>query len=190
MDSIVQPRCTRQPAEMNNMDLHESSSDGSAMGFSCSKTSSPPLVSAHSTSLLQRRTHRPRTDFISSTNAAPGSCSSACTPCPLLNPAPSYSLPHAATPVCSYRPSGSEPGRLSPAPASTFVEVADDYFFLLMISLVNRNIFYLDVYIFSLQGDVPGQLKPPGAVIDSVTSHSPGVFSGTFSGKFLLRCGL
>ncbi|XP_038126080.1 midnolin-B-like isoform X1 [Cyprinodon tularosa] len=153
MDSIVQPRCTRQPAEMNNVDLHESSSDGSSMGFSCSKTSSPPLVSAHSTSLLQRSTHRPRTDFISSTNAAPGSCSSACTPCPLLNPTPSHSLPHAATPVCSSRPSGSEPGRLSPAPASTFVE-----------------------------GDVPGQLKSPGAVIDSVTSHSPGVFSGTFSG--------
>ncbi|XP_020489741.1 midnolin [Labrus bergylta] len=64
----------------------------------------------------------------------------------------------AATPVCSPAPTGSDPGPPSPAPASTFNEGnTQDH-------------------------ATPELCKQPGAVIESFVSHSPGVFSGTFSG--------
>ncbi|XP_041660096.1 midnolin-like [Cheilinus undulatus] len=64
----------------------------------------------------------------------------------------------AATPVCSTAPSSSMPAPLSPPPASTFNEC-------------------------NIQATFPTEpSKQPGAVIESFVSHSPGVFSGTFSG--------
>lgn len=85
-------------------------------------------------------------------------------PHPLSNPPLPSSCPHpssprqATTPVCWSGPSGFSPGPPSPAPAATFTE-----------SKVN--------------GSSPAELsKQPGAVIESLVSHSPGVFSGTFSG--------
>uniref|UniRef100_A0A096LWV5 Midnolin-like n=1 Tax=Poecilia formosa TaxID=48698 RepID=A0A096LWV5_POEFO len=81
-------------------------------------------------------------------------------------------LPPAATPICSSRPTSSEPG-----PTSAFIEVSDGTCFPLAMVVVNRK------QAKSTQGDVPAhKSQPPGAVIDSVVSHSPGVFSGTFSG--------
>ncbi|XP_047225465.1 midnolin-A-like isoform X1 [Girardinichthys multiradiatus] len=154
MNSMVQTRVKPQTTQTNNVNLLQSSSEGS---------SSPPLLLTDSTSFLQSSTQRPRSSFISSTSLAPESSinpslvrrsQSGCTPPSPLHSTYFHNLPHAATPVCSSKPTGTEPGRLSPAPASTFIG-----------------------------GDVPEhQSKPPGAVIDSVISHSPGVFSGTFSG--------
>ncbi|XP_028987011.1 midnolin-like [Betta splendens] len=80
------------------------------------------------------------------------------------SPPPAPSLPSACphpscpVPVCPPAPSGSSPRPPSPTPASTFTQ---------------SNI------------HVPptAQLcKQPGAVIESLVNHSPGVFSGTFSG--------
>ncbi|XP_022053290.1 midnolin-like [Acanthochromis polyacanthus] len=72
---------------------------------------------------------------------------------------PHPSSPREATaPVCLTGPSGSSPGPPSPVPASTFTE---------------RNI------NASSRAEM---LKEPGAVIESFVNHSPGVFSGTFSG--------
>ncbi|KAM8728251.1 midnolin-like [Acanthopagrus schlegelii] len=64
----------------------------------------------------------------------------------------------AATPVCSAAPTGSIPGPRSPVPASTFRES--------------------DIHASS----TAEPCKQPGAVIESFVNHSPGVFSGTFSG--------
>ncbi|XP_068196635.1 midnolin-like [Antennarius striatus] len=72
-------------------------------------------------------------------------------------PQPSCSL-KAATPICSLASTGSTPGPMSPAPASTFRES--------------------DVHAPSSAE----MYKQPGAVIESFGSQSPGVFSGTFSG--------
>ncbi|XP_049889610.1 midnolin-like [Epinephelus moara] len=85
---------------------------------------------------------------------------------PVLSP-PSFpsgcphpsSPPPAATPVCSAAPTGAFPGPRSPAPASTFKES--------------------NVHASSSTAEL---CKKPGAVIESFVSHSPGVFSGTFSG--------
>ncbi|XP_008280442.1 midnolin [Stegastes partitus] len=72
-------------------------------------------------------------------------------------PHPSSPL-EATTPVCSTGPTGSSPGPPSPAPGSTFTESNTD-------------------------ASAPAEMsKQPGAVIESFVSHSPGVFSGTFSG--------
>ncbi|XP_069013253.1 midnolin-A-like isoform X1 [Embiotoca jacksoni] len=72
-------------------------------------------------------------------------------------PHPSSPL-QATAPVYSTCPTGSSPGPPSPAPASTFIE-----------SNVNAS-------------STAELSKQPGAVIESFVSHSPGVFSGTFSG--------
>ncbi|KAM9844501.1 midnolin-B [Aulostomus maculatus] len=61
----------------------------------------------------------------------------------------------AATPVCSRDPSGPSPGPPSPVPASTVTET---------------------------NSSPTDPCQQPRAVIDSLVSHSPGVFSGTFSG--------
>ncbi|XP_038558338.1 midnolin-like [Micropterus salmoides] len=66
--------------------------------------------------------------------------------------------PQAATPVCSPVPTGFLPGPQSPVPASAFKE---------------GNVHA------SSAADL---CKQPGAVIDSFVNHSPGLFSGTFSG--------
>ncbi|KAM4557593.1 midnolin-B isoform 2-T2 [Fundulus diaphanus] len=158
-DSMVQTRRKPQTAQTDNLSHLESSSAGSSSGFAGSQPSSPRLLSTHSSPVLQCSTQRPRTSFISCASVAPESfvnpsSQSGCTPPSPLDSTYSHSLPRAAAPVCPSRPAGSEAGCLSPAPASTFIE-----------------------------GDVPAhQSRPPGAVIDSVVSHSPGVFSGTFSG--------
>ncbi|XP_037537265.1 midnolin-like [Nematolebias whitei] len=106
-----------------------------------------------STPSPQRSSHRPRTSFSSSKSVPPVSC-----PSPVLcsrsaHPPP---FPHFIypAPVCSDRPTSSITDPLSPAAASTATE-AD----------VNEHL-----------------SKQPGAVIESFVKHSPGVFSGTFSG--------
>ncbi|KAM9349920.1 midnolin-A [Symphorus nematophorus] len=147
-----------------------------------STTSPAPQNSSDSTSSTQFSPQRPRTSFNS---AAPTSHSSttapsvtchlsphqSCPPDSIHTSSPSISTPsltagcqhpscprQAATPVCSPAPTGSIPGPQSPAPATTFTERGVD-------------------------APSPTDLyKQPGAVIESFVSHSPGVFSGTFSG--------
>lgn len=145
------------------------------------QTSSPGLESPQSTSLIQLNTQRPRTPFNS---AAPISHLSTSGPevnshnpstlfhshsgntTPRVPPTPSLPArcPHpscplqATTPVCSTCPSGSSPGPPSPVPASTVAE-----------SNMNGS-------------SAAEPSKQPGAVIESFVSHSPGIFSGTFSG--------
>ncbi|XP_054888499.1 midnolin-like [Poeciliopsis prolifica] len=157
-DSVVQTRCKPQTAQVKNEDLLETSSARSSLGFASSQTSSPPLPSDRSASSLQCSTQRPRTSFISSTSVAPEHCIDP----PLVWHSQSDCKP--ALPLDSTHPpnlppaatpvSSSRPTSSEPGPTSAFME-----------------------------GDVPAlKSQPPGAVIDSVVSHSPGVFSGTFSG--------
>ncbi|KAG7525360.1 midnolin-like [Solea senegalensis] len=89
-------------------------------------------------------------------SSLPHSCHSVHTS---LSGCPHPSCPRqAATPVCSPAPTGSSAGPPSPVPASTFEKS-------------------------NVQVTSTAELcKPPGAVIESFVSHSPGVFSGTFSG--------
>ncbi|KAM6918986.1 midnolin-A [Xenentodon cancila] len=152
-------------------DLHTSSSlshpdspsSWSSTEPSTSQTSYPALNLTGSKSSIQCSTQRPRISFNSPTSVPKASCHGPVSPdCSCLahsSPSPS-GFPHsscplqATTPVCSAGPTGSSPGPLSPASASTFSE-----------------------------GDVDAELsKQPGAVIETLVSHSPGVFSGTFSG--------
>ncbi|XP_067330916.1 midnolin-like isoform X2 [Channa argus] len=65
----------------------------------------------------------------------------------------------AATPICSPAPSGHSIGPLSPTPASTLTKSKGP---------ASRST--AETY------------RKPGAVIDSLVNHSPGIFSGTFSG--------
>ncbi|TKS79957.1 Midnolin Midbrain nucleolar protein [Collichthys lucidus] len=149
-----------------------------------SQTSTPTPDSSHSASSTQFSAQRPRTSSNStapmphsSTTATAVNChhhSSPHQPCPpnsthtssssILTPHFSSGCPHpscplqAATPVCSSSPTGSIPGPQSPAPASTFQE-----------SGVHAS-------------STAELCKQPGAVIESFVSHSPGIFSGTFSG--------
>ncbi|XP_070701338.1 midnolin-like [Pempheris klunzingeri] len=138
-----------------------------------SQTSTPATDSSDSTPFVQFSTQRPRTSFNPS---APTSHhgSSPRLSCPphythtasptLSSPSMPSSSPHAkrllqaATPVCSPAPTCSSPGPRSPVPASTFKET--------------------NVHASST-ADLS---KQPGAVIESFVSHSPGIFSGTFSG--------
>ncbi|XP_035527410.1 midnolin-like [Morone saxatilis] len=139
-----------------------------------SQTSTPAPNSPDSISSIQFSAQRPRTAFNST---PPASHSSTTAPAvgssphsthaslPVLStpslpsgcPHPSGSL-QAATPVCSPVPTGSIPGPQSPVPASTFKES-------------------------NVRASASAELcKQPGAVIESFVSHSPGIFSGTFSG--------
>nr|XP_019954601.1 PREDICTED: midnolin-like [Paralichthys olivaceus] len=141
-----------------------------------SQTPSPQ--SADSATPIQRSFQRPRTSLIataptphSSTTVPTVNCqqrSSLPQSCHSTHTSPyDPSLPsgclgcplQAATPVCSPAPTGSSPGPPSPVPASTFKTTNDHV---------------------SLAAEL---CKQPGAVIESFESHSPGVFSGTFSGS-------
>ncbi|XP_028283571.1 midnolin-like [Parambassis ranga] len=83
----------------------------------------------------------------------------ASSPPSLLSACPQPISPkQATTPVFSSGPTGSMAGPPSPAPASTFTE-----------SCVNGS-------------SAAGLSKQPGAVIESLVNHSPGIISGTFSG--------
>ncbi|CAB1456708.1 unnamed protein product [Pleuronectes platessa] len=140
------------------------------------QTPSPP--SADSTSPIQHSFQRPRTSLIttapttqSSTtvpnvncpqrSSLPQSCHSTHTsPCDPSLPSGCLGCPQpAATPVCSPAPTGSSPGPPSPVPASIFKTTSDN------------------------SSSAEELCKQPGAVIESFESHSPGVFSGTFSGS-------
>ncbi|XP_039998620.1 LOW QUALITY PROTEIN: midnolin-like [Xiphias gladius] len=147
-----------------------------------SQTSTQAPDSADSTPPVQPGTRRPRTTF-NSTAPTPDSpttvpainchhCSSLPQSCHSINTSPpvlsTISLPsgcphascplHAATPVCSPAPTGCSPEPPSPVPPSTFKK-----------SNVHAS-------------STAELCKQPGAVIESFVSHSPGVFSGTFSG--------
>ncbi|XP_034744533.1 midnolin-like [Etheostoma cragini] len=132
-----------------------------------SQSSTIAQDSSDSASSIQMDTRRPRTSHSLTTAPPHQSCppGSTLTFPPLLStpslpsgcPHPSCPLP-GATPVCSPAPTSSIPGPQSPAPASTFKE---------------RN---------APASSTAEPCKPPGAVIESFVSHSPGVFSGTFSG--------
>lgn len=147
-----------------------------------SQTSTPAPNSTDSMSSIPSGPQRTRTSFNST---APSSCS--CTNTPVVychhHPAPQQTstscsthtsspvlpslpsgCPHpscplpAATPICSPAPTGSVLGPQSPAPALSFKES-------------------------NVQACPTAELhKQPGAVIESFVSHSPGIFSGTFSG--------
>uniref|UniRef100_A0A665X448 Ubiquitin-like domain-containing protein n=1 Tax=Echeneis naucrates TaxID=173247 RepID=A0A665X448_ECHNA len=74
-----------------------------------------------------------------------------------------------ATPICSAASTGSSSRPPSPVPASTFEKVSLTY------STANPSAL--------IHASPSAELyRQPGAVIDSFVSHSPGVFSGTFSG--------
>ncbi|XP_076601396.1 midnolin-like [Chaetodon auriga] len=145
-----------------------------------SQTSNPTVDSASSGQFSAQR-HRPSFNStasasLSSTTAPAVNCHHPSSPhqsCPphstnTSSPISSLSLPsgcphascplEAATPVCSPVPTGSIPGPRSPPPASTYRESEVD------------------------ASSTAELCKQPGAVIDSFVSHSPGVFSGTFSG--------
>ncbi|GAA6234842.1 midnolin-like [Lates japonicus] len=145
---------------------------------SASQSSSPAPDPADSTLYTQR----PRTTFNSTAptphssttvptvncrhhSSLPQSCHSIHTSPPVCStaslpsgcPHPSCPL-QAATPVCTPAPTGYSPGPPSPVPASTFEKT-------------------------NAHASSTAELcKQPGAVIESFVSHSPGVFSGTFSG--------
>ncbi|XP_070774908.1 midnolin-like [Enoplosus armatus] len=157
---------------------------GSTTSPAAPQSSTPAPDSSDSTSSIQFRAQRPRTSFNStsptshSTTTAPAvNCHHHTSPhqsCPphsahVSSPIPSTSSlpsgcprpscpPQAATPVCLPPPTDSIPGPRSPAAASTFNE---------------RNVH---------ASSTAELCKQPGAVIESFMSHSPGVFSGTFSG--------
>ncbi|KAM6990425.1 midnolin [Tautogolabrus adspersus] len=159
-------------ARMSRLD-----STSSCCSTNTAGSSTPPVSDSKST--IQLNSDRSRTSFHSTANT---SCSSTlaqtnCHQCafphqsfPPQTPRTSSTpaLPseflhprsplQAATPVYSPAPTGSDPGPPSPAPASTFNEgKTQDH-------------------------ATPELCKQPGAVIESFVSHSPGVFSGTFSG--------
>ncbi|CAJ1072062.1 midnolin-like [Xyrichtys novacula] len=147
-----------------------------------SKSSAQAPNSSDSASMTQSNSQRSRTSLNSSAfsfhSPTPASanrhCSSLHQSCPpptlrtcspvISSPCLPPGCPHpssplqAETPVCSPPPNGSMPGPLSPAPATTFNEC-------------------------NTQPSSPAErCKQPGAVIESFVSHSPGIFSGTFSG--------
>ncbi|XP_037644598.1 midnolin-like [Sebastes umbrosus] len=161
-------------ARMSRPDSSTTNATGSATSSPAPHTSTPALDSSGSTSSIQLSAQRPRTSFNSTaptshslTTAPPHqSCPSRSThtssllstpSLPSGCPHPSCPLP-AATPVCSPAPVDSISGPQSPAPASTFSE-----------SNVHAS-------------STAELCKQPGAVIESFVNHSPGVFSGTFSG--------
>ncbi|XP_071348458.1 midnolin-like [Trachinotus anak] len=153
---------------------------GSTTSLPASQTSIPAMDTADSTSPIQLDPQRPSFNSTpptphSSTNvpavncrqhsSLPQSCHPIHTYPPLLStaslpsgcPHPSCPL-EAATPVSSPVPPGSNPAPPSPVPASTFKKS-------------------------NVHTSPNAELcKQPGAVIESFVSHSPGVFSGTFSG--------
>ncbi|XP_035491746.2 midnolin-like [Scophthalmus maximus] len=157
---------------------------GSASATSpASQTSSPAPESADSTSHIQLSTQGSRTSLNSTAptpctstsvptvnryqhSSLPQPCHSIRTPPTVLStaplpsgrPRPSCPL-QAATPVCSPAPTGSSPGPPSPVPASTFNTPND------------------------CASATEELCRQPGAVIESFVNHSPGVFSGTFSGS-------
>ncbi|XP_056247680.1 midnolin-like [Seriola aureovittata] len=158
------------------------STAGSTTSLPASQTSIPSPDNADSTSPIQLDPQRPRTSFSSTPptphssstvpavthhhhSSLPQTCHPIHTPPPVLSttslpsgcPHPSCPL-QAATPVCSPAPAGSSPGPPSPVPASTFEKS-------------------------NVHAAPTAELcKQPGAVIESFVSHSPGIFSGTFSG--------
>ncbi|XP_072220531.1 midnolin-like isoform X2 [Leuresthes tenuis] len=155
-DSRAQSSCQLQTGlQMSGSVSHsDSASAWSSTGSNTSQTSS---------AYVQRSAQRPKTSLNSSSHLPPVSChnpSSLLISHPADKPPPPSSLPHcscplkAATPLWSAGPSGCSARPPSPAAASTFSE-----------------------------SDVTVEpTKQPGAVIESFVSHSPGVFSGTFSG--------
>ncbi|XP_041805777.1 midnolin-like [Chelmon rostratus] len=163
--------------------LDSANSTGSTT-LPASQTSTPTVDSPDSASSSQCSAQRPRnsTAPTSHPSTVAVNChhtSSQHQSCPphstyTSSPVSSMSLPsahphascslQAATPVCSSAPTGSIPGPRSPPPASTYTES--------------------DVHASS----TAELCRQPGAVIESFMSHSPGVFSGTFSGT-LAPCG-
>ncbi|KAM9322026.1 midnolin-like [Pholidichthys leucotaenia] len=127
---------------------------------------SPPALNSPDTPSYQLNSQRPRTCF-KSAGLAPHPSSNvhnALSVQPHASPrlVSSPSLPscplQGTTPVCSRGPTSSTSGPPSPRPASTFTES-------------------------NVDGTSPADhSKQPGAVIQSFVKHSPGVFSGTFSG--------
>ncbi|XP_044225052.1 midnolin-A-like [Thunnus albacares] len=156
---------TRLPAEASA--CSSTNTTDSTTTSPTSQISSPAPDTPDSTFPVQLSTQRPTT--VPAVNCHRHSSSHhSCPPCStqtsatilstssLSSCSPHPSCPRqATTPVCTPGPS---PGPSSPVPASTFKE-----------SNVNSS-------------STADLCKQPGAVIESFVSHSPGVFSGTFSG--------
>nr|XP_046264035.1 midnolin-like isoform X2 [Scatophagus argus]XP_046264036.1 midnolin-like isoform X2 [Scatophagus argus] len=170
------PTATR----MSHSDSARINTTGSSIS-PASQTSTPAPGSSSSPSLIQLSSQRPRTSFNSTGPASLSSTSTSAVnfhhpssphqcrpPHSAHTSSPRISLPsgcahlsfpvQAATPVCSPAPTGVIPGPQSPVPAST----------------VKEN----DVHA----SPATELCKQPGAVIESFVNHSPGVYSGTFSG--------
>eukprot|EP00064_Thunnus_orientalis_P012808 superscaffoldBa00002008_g12844 len=155
---------TRLPAEASA--CSSTNTTDSTTTSPTSQISSPAPDTPDSTFPVQLSTQRPTT--VPAVNCHHHSSSHhSCPPCSTQTSATILSTsslsscsPHpssprqATTPVCTPGPS---PGPPSPVPASTFKE-----------SNVNSS-------------STADLCKQPGAVIESFVSHSPGVFSGTFS---------
>ncbi|KAM7400805.1 hypothetical protein PAMA_005131 [Pampus argenteus] len=128
-----------------------------------SQTSSPAPDTSDSTFPTQLSTQRPTTIPAVSCHHHSSSHHS-CPPCSTHTSATSSLSSGSPHPSCSRQETtpvclpGPRPGPQSPVPASTFEE-----------SNVNSS-------------STADLCKQPGAVIESFVSHSPGVFSGTFSG--------
>ncbi|XP_047444892.1 midnolin-like [Mugil cephalus] len=174
---LQQERDSRAPScggRQTGLLSHAASASASArQSNSISQTSSQ---APESTPSVQCSSQKPRTPFNSAAHIShssagppvnchhPSSLPHSHSASPLSAPSlpsgcpPPSSPLEAATPVCSSGPTGSTSGPPSPTPASTFTE-----------SNINPS-------------STAEVRKPPGAVIESLVSHSPGVFSGTFSG--------
>lgn len=134
------------------------SPDSSCSGSFTPRTSSPSSLSRSSPHCDPRR---PRTSFRSPKSVPPGSC-----------PSSPPRVVHPPQPVCPAEPTGSL--------ADPLTEVR-----LYQICEQNQSscihVPHCGCFV-SFQADLS---KQPGAVIESLVSHSPGVFSGTFSGEYL-----
>ncbi|XP_029381308.1 midnolin isoform X2 [Echeneis naucrates] len=158
--------------------LSSTSTTGSTTSLPVSPISIPDTDTADSTPQIQLDPQRPKTSYSTAVSSSHSSTTPAVNchhhaslplSCQHVHTAPSTPsspsgrprsscLPQAATPICSAASTGSSSRPPSPVPASTFEK--------------NR-----------IHASPSAELyRQPGAVIDSFVSHSPGVFSGTFSG--------
>lgn len=196
---------TTSPASQTSTPTPDSSDSASSTQFSAqsprtSSNSTAPMPHSSTTATAVNCHHHssphqpcpPNSTHTSSSSISTPHFSSGC-------PHPSCPL-QAATPVCSSSPAGSIPGPQSPAPASTFQEVSLTYstVCLCIISIYKCTCMYkihkmeIIFFLLVLQSGVHASstaelCKQPGAVIESFVSHSPGIFSGTFSGKCVGR---
>ncbi|XP_041849612.1 midnolin-like [Melanotaenia boesemani] len=158
-DSKALSSCQLQtgPLTSGTVSQPDSASTLTSTGPATSQIFSPAQLSTDSSSFVQCHTQKPRSSSHSSSCAPPVTCHSPSFLGPAHKPPSPSGLPHCSSPLQANTPVCSgRPFGYSPRPSSP-----------------------ASASTFS-ERDVTA--KQPGAVIESFVSHSPGVFSGTFSG--------